>query len=82
MVFCKKVQKEMDFYMEASLHHPFVQGIANGTLPVEKFKFYMLQDAYYLKHYTKVLALAATKATNDEDIQYFLETHIYLSQRK
>ena len=80
MVFCKKVQKEMDFYMEASLHHPFVQGIANGTLPVEKFKFYMLQDAYYLKHYTKVLALAATKATNDEDIQYFLETARFIHE--
>lgn len=74
MEFCEKVRKETDFYWEASFYHPFVQGIADGSLPLEKFKFYMLQDAYYLKHYTKVLALAAAKATTDDDVQYFLQT--------
>ena len=24
--------------------HPFVQGIGDGSLPIEKFRFYMLQD--------------------------------------
>ena len=80
MSFCEKVRKETDIYWEASFHHPFVLGIANGSLPLEKFKFYMLQDAYYLKHYTKVLALAAAKATNDEDIQYFLETARFIHE--
>lgn len=73
MTFCEKVRKDMDVYFKASFHHPFVRGIADGTLPLETFKFYMLQDAYYLKHYTKVLALAAAKATTDEDVQYFLQ---------
>lgn len=80
MNFCEKVRKEMDVYFEASFDHPFVQGIADGILPLEKFKFYMLQDAYYLKHYTKVLALAAAKATNDEDVQYFLETAKFIHE--
>lgn len=61
MGFCEKVRKETDFYWEASFYHPFVQGIADGSLPAEKFKFYMLQDAYYLKHYTKVLVLQLQK---------------------
>lgn len=74
MGFCEKVRQETDFYWEASIAHPFVRGIADGTLVLEKFKMYMMQDAYYLKHYTKVLALAAAKATCDEDIQYFLNT--------
>lgn len=33
----------------------------------------MLQDTYYSKHYTKVLALEAAKAVHEEDIQYFLD---------
>ncbi len=80
MEFCEKVRQETQFYWEASFNHPFVQGIADGSLPLEKFKFYMLQDAYYLKHYTKVLALAAAKATNDEDIQYFLNTARFIHE--
>lgn len=80
MEFCEKARKETDFYWEASFHHPFVQGIADGSLPLEKFTFYMMQDAYYLKHYTKVLALAAAKATNNEDIRYFLETARFIHE--
>lgn len=80
MTFCNEVRQETDFYWEASFQHPFVQGIADGTLPLEKFKYYMMQDAYYLKHYTKVLALAAAKASDDDDIQYFLNTAKFIHE--
>lgn len=42
--------------------HPFVRGIGDGTLPREKFGFYMTQDYLFLVDYADVLALAATKA--------------------
>lgn len=80
MTFCNEVRQVTDFYWEASFQHPFVQGIADGTLPLEKFKYYMMQDAYYLKHYTKVLALAAAKASDDDDIQYFLNTAKFIHE--
>ncbi|MER1985960.1 MAG: thiaminase II [Solibacillus sp.] len=80
MDFCEKVRQETNFYWEASFEHPFVRGIADGTLPLEKFKMYMLQDAYYLKHYTKVLALAAAKAERDADIQYFLKAAQFIHE--
>lgn len=80
MEFCEEVRRKTDQYWRASFKHPFVQGIADSSLPLEKFKFYMLQDAYYLKHYTKVLALAAAKATEDEDIQYFLKTAKFIHE--
>lgn len=47
---------------EKSLNHPFVQGIVKGDLPLETFKYYILQDIYYLKHYGKVHAIAASQA--------------------
>lgn len=80
MEFCDELRQKTQFYWEASFNHPFVQGIADGSLPLEKFKFYMLQDAFYLKHYTKVLALAAAKATHDDDIQYFLNTSRFIHE--
>ena len=42
--------------------HPFVKGIADGSLDKEKFKYYMIQDYLYLIDYTKVFALGAAKA--------------------
>lgn len=47
---------------EQSLNHPFVQGIVKGDLPLETFKYYILQDIYYLKHYGKIHAIAASQA--------------------
>ncbi len=80
MTFCEEVRKENAFYFEGSFNHPFVKGIVDGTLPIEKFKYYMLQDAYYLKHYTKILALAASKAEINEDIQFFLNSCNYINE--
>lgn len=47
---------------DQSLQHPFVQGIVRGDLPRGTFKYYILQDIYYLKHYGKVHAIAASQA--------------------
>ncbi|MBM7603680.1 thiaminase/transcriptional activator TenA [Metabacillus crassostreae] len=44
--------------------HPFVQGMGDGTLDKNKFRFYMIQDYLYLIEYAKVFALGAVKATD------------------
>ena len=44
--------------------HPFVLGIANGTLRVEKFRFYMRQDYVFLVEYCRIWGLAVAKADN------------------
>ena len=36
--------------------HPFVRGIADGSLDEDKFRFYMIQDYIYLIDYAKVFA--------------------------
>ncbi|MGI6030300.1 MAG: thiaminase II [Eubacteriales bacterium] len=51
--------------------HPFVQGIAHGTLPVEKFRYYMIQDYRYLLDYVKVFALGVVKSDTEELMRYF-----------
>ena len=39
--------------------HPFVVGVGNGELPLDKFRFYVKQDYYFLVQYSRMLALAA-----------------------
>jgi hypothetical protein len=41
--------------------HPFNQELAQGTLALEKFIFYLNQDALYLADFSKTLALTATR---------------------
>ncbi len=53
--------------------HPFNQEMMSGTLPVEKFKFYIYQDSLYLADFAKALATAGTKAnTSDQLLQFLL----------
>ena len=51
--------------------HPFIMGIGDGTLPVEKFKYYMRQDYVFLIEFCRVIALAAAKAEAVEDMAWF-----------
>ena len=56
---------------DACLSHPFVTGIGDGTLSVEKFQYFMLQDYLYLFDYAKVFALGVTKARDPELMRTF-----------
>ena len=44
------------------LEHPFLRGLTDGSLPEERFRFYVKQDALYLREYARCLALASAKA--------------------
>jgi thiaminase (transcriptional activator TenA) len=44
------------------LEHPFLRGLTDGSLSEERFRFYVKQDALYLREYARCLALASAKA--------------------
>jgi thiaminase/transcriptional activator TenA len=41
---------------------PFNRALADGSLPAETFRFYIVQDSLYLADYARALAAAAAKA--------------------
>lgn len=51
--------------------HPFVRGIADGTLDREKFKHYMVQDYLYLLDYARVFALGVAKSRDRGSMALF-----------
>lgn len=53
------------------LQHPFVRGLGDGSLPLEKFQYFMLQDYLYLFDYAKVFALGMTKARDPQLMEDF-----------
>lgn len=64
MLFSKKIREEANDIWEASFQHPFVKGIGDGTLPLECFRYYVMQDAYYLSHFARIQSLGAAKAND------------------
>lgn len=51
---------------------PFLHELADGTLPQEKFRFYISQDKLYLDTYTRVLAHIASRLPVMTDVETFL----------
>jgi thiaminase/transcriptional activator TenA len=47
---------------EANFAHPFVQGIGDGTLSEERYRYYLAQDYVYLIDFSRFFAVAAAKA--------------------
>jgi thiaminase/transcriptional activator TenA len=56
---------------EAILKHPFLTGLADGSLPDEIFAFYVVQDSLYLKQYGHTLAAIASRAPDAIETEMF-----------
>lgn len=51
---------------QAIITHPFIKGLTDGSLPLENFKYYIVQDAIYLSKFSRALAVTGAKATDDD----------------
>ena len=56
---------------QACLAHPFVQGIARGTLRPGQFAGYVAQDAWFLGAFARAYAAALARTTDDRDLWLF-----------
>lgn len=57
---------------EAITRLPFVEELSKGTLPMEKFIFYLEQDALYIQNYCRVLSSIASRVADPEFTEAFL----------
>lgn len=58
---------------EAQHRHPFVRGIGDGTLDLERFRFWVRQDYLFLIEYSRLLALAVARAPDLDTMGRFAE---------
>ncbi|MCS0495165.1 thiaminase II [Ancylobacter mangrovi] len=58
---------------EAIRTMPFNMALADGTLPGERFRHYMIQDAHYLIAFGRALAIAAAKADDADGLVQFAQ---------
>lgn len=51
---------------------PFIKELAAGTLAVEKFTYYLQQDAHYLEYFARALAVISAKARGVDTMLDFI----------
>jgi len=69
--FTERLRQKAACIWEAQHQHPFVQGIGDGTLSVDRFKFWVRQDYIFLIEYSRLLALAAARSPDLETMVRF-----------
>ena len=56
----------------AGLHaHPFLRELARGTLPLEKFRFFIEQDLLYRPPFARCMAMGAARARSEAELEFF-----------
>lgn len=56
---------------DAQLVHPFVRGLGDGSLEIERFKNWVRQDYRYLKEYSRMFSWAVSKAHDLETMGWY-----------
>lgn len=74
MSFTEEVRKLAAPYWEASFKHPFLKEIESGCLDSKMFRYYLIQDRYYLEHFGKLYNLIA-EVTTDSKIKELMSQH-------
>ncbi|MEM3834636.1 thiaminase II [Pyrobaculum sp.] len=69
----EELRRRVDQIWQRIFAHPFVVELYAGSLPMEKFKYYLLQDYNYLVNFAKALSLAAARAPGVDLMKTALE---------
>lgn len=71
MRFTDLLRQEAGPIWEAEKRHPFVRGIGDGSLPLDRFQFYLVQDYLFLIEFSRIFALGAARAADLATMQRF-----------
>lgn len=72
MKWSEQTWQTTEHHYQSILEMPFIKELSDGTLPQEKFRFYMAQDSLYLEHFGRTLSLIAAKIPDLQDVLSFM----------
>ncbi len=71
--FTKELWRSITSIYDEIVAHPFLHGLTDGTLTEERFRFYILQDAFYLGEYARALNLVGVRSGDEDTLVMFSE---------
>lgn len=69
LTFSEQLRLEFGSVWERIFSHPFIQEIQAGTLPLEKFRYYVMQDYHYLEGFGRTVSIALSKGPDTETLR-------------
>jgi len=69
--FCDEMRAGCTDVWDGLHAHPFLRELAAGTLALEKFRYFLEQDNFYLAEYARCLAMGAAKSRDETELRYF-----------
>lgn len=70
-LFSDKLRRQADSIWRAIHAHPFLDELHAGTLPMDRFTYFILQDYLYLLDFAQVLCLGGAKSPNLNTLEIF-----------
>ncbi|MDU2286685.1 MAG: thiaminase II, partial [Enterococcus faecalis] len=61
MTFTEQAKEQAQASWQGSFQHPFITELHEGTLSSTIFRYYLIQDHYYLKHFSQLYRLIAAQ---------------------
>jgi thiaminase/transcriptional activator TenA len=71
--FSAELRAAADPIWQAQHEHPFVRGIGDGTLDLDRFKRWVRQDYLFLVEYCRLFGLAAARSPDLDTLRRFAE---------
>lgn len=69
--FSQQLRRDASKIWRAIANHPFLDELRAGTLPMDRFVYFILQDYLYLLDFAQVLCLGGAKARDLETLEIF-----------
>src|SRR5712691_3317800 len=66
MTFTAELWASIAPIYDAILRHPFLRGLTDGSLARDAFRYYVIQDAHYLRDFARALSIAAARAPRED----------------
>ena len=67
--FSEQLRQRAEPIWEEIFSNPFLQAISDASLPLENFRYYLIQDYLYLEGFARAVALALAKAPDADTLE-------------
>ena len=67
--FSEQLRRDARQIWETIFSHPFIGELESGSLPLEKFRYYLIQDFHYLEGFGRTVSIALSKAPDTETLR-------------
>ena len=75
MTFTEQAKDQAQASWQGSFQHPFITELHEGTLSPTIFRYYLIQDHYYLKHFSQLYRLIAAQTQQPRLKKLLLTLH-------